>query len=245
MEYESLLEKRDRYLAGKARIPDLTADTFEAAFEVSYTHNSTAIEGNSLSLIETGVVLMDGIAIGGKKVREILEVINHLRAYRYLKQCVEAGRPLSEEIVKDLHQMLMELIMPGGVYRNVKVFIVGARHTPPAPQEMYRQIKDFYLALEGKAAELNPIALAAWTHAEFVRIHPFRDGNGRTSRLLMNYQLMANGFPAADIPKERRLEYFSCLENYDLQDDLEAFTEMIAGLVDKRLDQYLDMIPTD
>ena len=132
--------------------------------------------------------------------------------------------------------------MPGGIYRDVNVYISGAQHTPPEPLEMYRQVKDFYLDLSWKADDLNPIELAAWTHAEFVRIHPFRDGNGRTSRLLMNYQLMANGFPAIDIAKESRLEYFNTLETYAVEDDLTPFTEMIASLVEQRLDQYLRMI---
>lgn len=242
MDYDKLIDKRNRYQAGKGRIPELTAETFERSFEISYTHNSTAIEGNTLTLIETKLVLEDGIAVGGKELREIYEQVNHQRAYRYVKQCVEARKPLTEKIVKDIHQMLMENIMPGGIYRNVNVYISGAQHTPPEPQEMYRQVKDFYLDLEWKADDLNPFELAAWTHAEFVRIHPFRDGNGRTSRLLMNYQLMANGFPAIDIAKESRLEYFNALESYAVKNDLTLFTEMIAGLVEQRLDQYLRMI---
>ncbi|WP_345788360.1 Fic family protein [Desulfosporosinus metallidurans] len=81
----------------------------------------------------------------------------------------------------------------GGVYRNVDVYISGARHTPPSPNEAYKQVKNFYIDLPCKA-EMNVIELAAWTHAEFVKIHPFVDGNGRTSRLIMNDQLMVNGF---------------------------------------------------
>ncbi len=242
MDYNTLIDKRNRYQAGRGSLPELTAETFERAFEISYTHNSTAIEGNTLTLIETKLVLEDGIAVGGKELREIYEQVNHRRAYRYVKQCVEEGKPLTEEIVKNIHQMLMENIMPGGIYRDVNVYISGARHTPPEPLEMYRQVKDFYLDLEWKADDLNPIELAAWTHAEFVRIHPFRDGNGRTSRLLMNYQLMANGFPAIDIAKESRLEYFNTLEAYAVEDDLTPFTEMIANLVEQRLNQYLRMI---
>ncbi len=131
--------------------------------------------------------------------------------------------------------------MPGGIYRDVNVYISGARHTPPSPIEMYRQVKDFYLDLQWKGDSLNPVELAAWPHAEFVRIHPFRDGNGRTSRLLMNYQLMANGFPAVDIAKERRLEYYNALEAYAMENDSTAFVEMIAGLLEQRLDQYLTL----
>lgn len=106
----------------------------------------------------------------------------------------------------------------GGIYRNVEVYISGASHTPPAPNEMYHQVKNFYADLPEKDAA-NAIELAAWTHAEFVRIHPFADGNGRTSRLIMNYQLMAHGFLPVSIAKEARLDYFNALEAYAVELD--------------------------
>lgn len=242
MDYSKLQEKQKRYLAGKDLIPELTAESFERAFEISYTHNSTAIEGNTLTLVETKLVLEDGISVGGKDLREIYEQVNHQAAFRYVRKCIAEGKPLSEVVVKDIHQMLMEHILPGGIYRNVNVYISGAQHTPPEPAEMYHQIKAFYLDLEQKGRALDPIELAAWTHAEFVRIHPFQDGNGRTSRLIMNYQLLTAGFPAVDIAKEHRLEYFRALEAYAVDGDLTSFTEMIAALVEQRLDQYLEMI---
>lgn len=242
MSYSKLLDKQQRYWADKGLIPELTAESFEHAFEISYTHNSTAIEGNTLTLMETKVVLEDGVAVGGKELREIYEQVNHQAAYRYVKKCIAEGKPLDEGIVKDIHQMLMDHILPGGIYRNVNVYISGAQHTPPEPAEMYQQVKVFYFDLLHKGEELNPIELATWTHAEFVRIHPFQDGNGRTSRLIMNYQLMAAGFPAIDIAKEQRLEYFQALEAYAVEGDLTPFSNMIAALVDQQLDRYLQMI---
>ena len=185
------MEKWKRYQQIEALVPQETAESLERAFEITYTHNSTAIEGNTLTLIETKLVLEDGISVGGKELREIYEQVNHQAAFRYVKQCIADKQPLTEDIVKDIHQILMEHIMAGGIYRDVSVYISGAQHTPPGPVEMYRQVKDFYLDLNWKRDSLNPIELAAWTHAEFVRIHPFRDGNGRTSRLIMNYQLMS------------------------------------------------------
>lgn len=241
MNYEKLIQKRDQYQAGLKRIPEYTLQTFEQAFEIEYTHNSTAIEGNTLTLMETKVLLEDGISIGGKRLRELYEAVNHRNAYRYVKECIEKGEPLSEKIVKDIHAILMDHIFTGGIYRNVDVYISGAQHTPPSPNEMYRQVKNFYADLSWKGNELNLIELAAWTHAEFVKIHPFPDGNGRTSRLIMNYQLLANGFPAVSIAKENRLEYFNTLEAYAVEGDLRPFAEMIAGLVDQQLDRYLEM----
>ena len=241
MDYLILMEKWKRYQQIEALVPQETAESLERAFEITYTHNSTAIEGNTLTLIETKLVLEDGISVGGKELREIYEQVNHQAAFRYVKQCIADKQSLTEDIVKDIHQILMEHIMAGGIYRDVSVYISGAQHTPPGPVEMYRQVKDFYLDLNWKRDSLNPIELAAWTHAEFVRIHPFRDGNGRTSRLIMNYQLMSNGFPAIDIAKEHRLEYFNALEAYAMGDNLTPFTKMIAELVEQRLDQYLSL----
>lgn len=242
MNYSELLRKKELYQAGRAFIPELTLASYEQAFEIEYTHNSTAIEGNTLTLMETKLVLEEGISIGGKSLREIYESINHKKAYRYVKDCIVKGQPLDEKTIKEIHALLMENIIVGGVYRSVDVYISGAQHTPPSPNEMYKQVKDFYADLTWKGGELNLMELAAWTHAEFVRIHPFPDGNGRTSRLIMNYQLMAGGFPAISIAKENRLEYFNTLESYAIEGNLAPFTEIIAELTNRQLNRYLGMI---
>lgn len=241
MDYQELLRKRDAYQEGKHLIPELTIASYERAFEIEYTHHSTAIEGNTLTLMETKLVLEDGISVGGKYLREIYEQVNHQKAFRYVKECIEKGCILDEKIIKDIHAMLMENILVGGVYRNVDVYISGAQHTPPSPNEMYRQVKDFYADLKWKGQQLNLIELAAWTHAEFVKIHPFPDGNGRTSRLIMNYQLLANGFAPISIAKEDWLEYFNALEAYAVEGNIAPFAEIVAGLEEIQLDRYLAM----
>lgn len=242
MDYPELLRKKELYQSGRELIPELTLQSYEQAFEIEYTHNSTAIEGNTLTLIETKVLLEDRITIGGKQLREIYETVNHQKAYRYVKTCITKNQPLDEKIVKNIHALLMENILNGGIYRNVDVYISGAQHTPPSPHEMYRKIKEFYADLTWKGKGMNPIDLAAWTHAEFVKIHPFPDGNGRTSRLIMNYQLMANGYPPVSIAKENRLEYFNILESYAVEGKLAPFAEMVAKLVEQQLDSYLSMM---
>ncbi len=241
MDYQELLRKKELYSQCRASTPEYTLFTFEQAFEIEYTHNSTAIEGNTLSLIETKVLLEDGISIGGKDLREIYEAVNHRKAYRYVKDCISKGMPLDEKILKDIHAMLMENIMVGGVYRDVQVYISGARHMPPPPSLMYQQVKNFYADLQWKGKELNQIELAAWTHAEFVKIHPFRDGNGRTSRLIMNYQLLSEGFPAISVAKEDRLEYFKALDVYAVEGSLQPFADLVAGLVDRQMEKYIEI----
>ncbi|MGM9937258.1 MAG: Fic family protein, partial [Candidatus Ornithomonoglobus sp.] len=197
--------------------------------------------GNTLTLMETKLVLEDSISIGGKALREIYEVVNHKKAYGYVKKCIAENKPLTENIVKDLHAILTENIIVGGVYRNQEVRISGAGFTPPAGNQMYMQIKGFYEDLELKS-DLNPIELAAWTHAEFVRIHPFIDGNGRTGRLLMNYQLLSQGFLPVSIDKDNRLDYYNALEQYAVKTDLAPFAELVAGLEEQQLDEYLNLL---
>lgn len=240
MDYKNLCEKRDRLQTLLPLIPDETLSKFDRAFEVEYTHNSTAIEGNTLTLIQTKAILEDGLSVGGKTLREIYEVANHAWAFAYVKQCIAEKKPLDEQIVKEIHARLMENIQVGGVYRNLEVRIVGAGHKSPPPSEMYWQVKDFCANLQ-KIPYDNTIELATWTHAEFVRIHPFSDGNGRTSHMIMNYQLMKAGFLPISIAKETRLEYYEALDAYAVRHNLQPFAEMVTDLEEQRLDEYLDI----
>lgn len=241
MDFERVSAKKNKYEQNKTKINSVTLSSYEKDFELRFTHNSTAIEGNTLTLMETKVVLEDGVSIGGKELREIYEVVNHKKAYEYVKKCIAENKSLTENIVKDLHAILTENIIVGGIYRNQEVRISGAGFTPPAGNEMYVQIKSFYEDLKYKK-DLNPIELAAWTHAEFVRIHPFVDGNGRTSRLLMNYQLMINGYLPVSVDKEDRLDYYNALEQYAAHGNLEPFADFVADLEEKQLDEYLKLL---
>lgn len=159
-----------------------------------------------------------------------------------MKDCAAMGKPLAECMIKEIHRQLMEHVTGSGVYRNEDVYPRGAGHIPPSPVEMGQQLRDFYEGLSRKDKEENSIELAAWTHAEFVKILPFLGGNGRAARLIMNYQLLANGFPAVSIAKENRLDYFNALEAYATEGNLVPFAEMVADLADQQLDCYLGMM---
>lgn len=221
-------------------IPESILENFELTFDIEYAHHSTAMEGNTLTLIETKAIIEDEISVGGKKLREIYEVVNHNKAFSYAKEKIAEGCPLNETIVKDFHEILMENIIQGGIYRNHDVSITGASHTPPAPNEMYAQIKSFYQEAQEKVG-IDPIELAAWTHAEFVRIHPFPDGNGRTSRLIMNYQLMSAGLLPVNIHTKNRIEYYDALDKYASEHDLLPFAKFIAKLEEMRIKHYLSI----
>ncbi len=242
MEYTELLKKKDFYNENKNILDKEIVEKIDKAFDIDFTYNSTTIEGNTLTLIETKAVLEDKIAIGGKSLREIYEVVNHNEAFEYIKKSIEKLEILDEEKIKDIHEILTENIMQGGIYRNTDVAITGATHTPPTPNEMYKQLKFFYDDLKINQEKLNPIELAAWTHAEFVRIHPFIDGNGRTSRLIMNYQLMKNGFLPINIKVEDRLEYYNALDLYATKKDLTPFLNFILALEKERLNEINKII---
>ena len=243
MDILALEKKRDFVRSNMGVLSKDIQENYSSSFEIEYTHNSTAIEGNTLTLIETKLLLEDKLSIGGKHLREIYEIINHDRAFSYVSKKIAEGLPLDEKIIKDIHALLMDNIMVGGVYRDVGVYIRGAHHTPPSPTDMYHQVKNFYSDLPLNK-NLNSIELAAWTHAEFVKIHPFVDGNGRTSRLIMNYQLMLQGYLPVSISKDDRLKYFECLEAYAVHGNLAPFTNLIAELEEKRLDYYAKAINT-
>lgn len=230
--------KQKMYVEKMKKIKNEILTNFEEAFEVEYTYNSTSIEGNTCTLIETKAILEDNISIGGKKLREIFEIVNHQKAYKYIKEKILDNKELSEEIMKDIHQIVNEKILNGGIYRNETVKIVGASHKPPVGLEMFDQIRAFYEDME-RNRSLGIIEYIAWVHAEFVRIHPFIDGNGRVSRLIMNYELIRNGFPAISVPYDKRIEYYEALDVYGAKKDIEPFKNFIIPIIEERLDEYI------
>lgn len=243
MDYSRICCKRDRLHAILDAIDPEALESFERSFDVEYAHNSTAIEGNTLTLVQTKAILEDGLSVGGKSLREIYEVANHRKAFDFVKEHVAKGDTLTEGIAKDIHMLLLENILLGGIYRNVGVRIPGAGFLPPVGEDMLAQVKEFFARLAGTAGG-NSIELAAWTHAEFVRIHPFVDGNGRTARMLMNYQLMLAGFLPVSVAKEQRIEYYDALEAYAVHGELRFFADMVAALEETRLDEYLAIDPS-
>lgn len=238
MDFAKIEEKHEKYLSILNEIDIDIRENHERAFEIEFVHNSTAIEGNTLTLVETKLLLDDGISVGGKPLRETYEVVNHQKAFDYVKKCIKLGSPLTEKIVKDIHFILNDNIFVGGVYRNEPVRIVGAGHKPPTGEKMLREIKAFFEDIPFKKKEFHPIEFAAWVHAEFVRIHPFVDGNGRTSRLIMNYVLMEAGYPPVSILVENKLNYYNCLESYAVLGKLEPFCAMVKDLVEERMEEY-------
>lgn len=158
-----------------------------------------------------------------------------------MQELVRAEQLLDEHIIKDVHAMLMDNIMIGGVYRNGPVRIGGASFRLPSAGELFYEIKNFYADMQWRINFMHPVEFAAWTHAEFVRIHPFFDGNGRISRMLMNYLLMYGGYLPVNVKKEERLEYYQALDRYGVEGVLDDFLRFVVQLEERELDQYLSL----
>ncbi len=192
-----------------------------------WTYNSNAIEGNTLTLKETKVAL-EGIAVGGKTLREHFEAINHREAIYYVEDLVKKEEPLTEWQIKSIHQLILKNIDTehAGIYRESNVIISGADHTPPDALHVKSEMENFIKWYNTVASALHPVERAARVHADFVKIHPFTDGNGRTSRLLMNLELMKDGFPPAVLPVGKRLEYYEALDTAHAKNDYEPFLSL-------------------
>ncbi|WP_245183576.1 Fic family protein [Lentibacillus salicampi] len=210
---------------------------------LEWTYNSNAIEGNTLTLNETKVVL-ESITVGGKTMREHLEVINHRDAIMYAEKIVKNRETLSEWQIKNIHRLVLKEINDeyAGVYRDQQVFISGAEHTPPAPLFIQEQMEQLIKWHEHEAEELHPITRGAILHAIFVGIHPFIDGNGYVSRLLLNLELMKEGFPPVVIKVENRLTYYKALDKAHTQKAYHDFIQLVATEAEDSLDLYLKAV---
>ncbi|ACU89336.1 Fic family protein [Desulfomicrobium baculatum] len=204
-----------------------------------YTYHSNAIEGNALTLTETKVVLEDGLTIGGKLLRHHLEAVNHADAITHLENLAKENVLLDESVLKDLHQLVLRgLDNEAGRYRGCNVIISGAGHTPPDHLHVGERMQCFFDWYRGDAQSLHPVERAARVHTDLVIIHPFRDGNGRTSRLAMNLELMRAGFPTAIVPVDDRLAYFQNLDKAGKDADYGPFVQQLGQLVEQSFEPY-------
>lgn len=216
-------------------------------FDVEWTYHSNAIEGSSITLAETKVILAHGLTVGGKPLREHLEVINHKHAIDLVEALAAGHELLTEHTIRQIHALILRTINDeeAGRYRRVSVRITGSNYVPPDPSTVPPLMHDFNLWLNSQEARaLHPVELAALAHFKLVDIHPFVDGNGRTARLLMNLILLSNGYPLAVIRNEDRSRYYDLLEKAH-QGETVDFVEFVAQAVDRTLDIYLASFPPE
>ena len=234
-----ILKKKEQLDAARP-LPKHTLRTLQEKLFLEWTYNSNAIEGNTLTLNETKVVL-EGITVGGKTLREHLEVINHQEAILFVEEIVKDEEPLSEWQIKNIHRLVLKGIDDpnAGVYRDEQLFISGAKHVPPAAVLIPEKMEDMINWYKNEGSHLNAIERGVMLHAIFVGIHPFIDGNGRTARLLLNLELMKDRYPPVIIKVDNRLAYYEALDKAYTTKDYEDFISLVATEVKDSLDLYL------
>src|SRR3989344_136247 len=238
--YERIIRKKDE-LERLRPFDQAALHKLQETFRVELTYNSNAIEGNSLSLSETKLVLEEGVTIGGKTLKEHLEAINHSKAIDFVESLVHK-REITEADVLNIHAIILDKINPpnAGFYRSGSVRISGTAYTPPNAAKVPGLIQEVYRLLNTKSGE--PIEIAAIIHQKFVDIHPFIDGNGRTVRLLLNLYLMRNGYPPVILLKVERKKYILTIMKGQLERNFKPFVNFVAKAVERSLDIYLDAL---
>jgi len=218
-------------------LPAAVVTNLQEDLRVRWTYNSNAIEGSTLTLQETKVIL-EGITVGGKTLREHLEAVSHAEAIDLIcSMATEEGR-LTERELKDIHALVLKGIDTenAGRYRRVNVTIAGAQHVPPSFLHLDQEMQDLFSVYT--QCDLHPVERAARLHVDFVKIHPFVDGNGRTARLIMNLELVRGGFPPVVIAMANRLKYYQALDLAHVQNDYDPFFELTEHLVVESFNPY-------
>lgn len=215
-------------------------------FNIQYTHQSNQIEGNTLSLQETKLVVADGLTISGKTIKEHLEAVNHSEAIEYIGDLVSGKVSFSRRVLMDVHSLILKNIEQeyAGKIRRVPVRISGSQHIPPEPYQIEKLLEDYFIFYRRNKDIVHPVILAAELHERLVSIHPFIDGNGRTSRLIMNFHLLRNGYTVTSLKGDQssRLEYYRSLEECQLDNEYERFYNLILDRVIFSLNEHLSMI---
>lgn len=216
------------------------------ALQLEYTFESNRIEGNTLTLRETDLVINQGLTISGKSMKEHLEAINHHDAILYINELVQKSSSLNERELLSLHNQVLRGIYPqdAGKYRNVQVMIQGSAHLPPQPFLVPSQMEDYFNWYHRNKMHLHPVVLAAEMHERLVTIHPFIDGNGRTARLIMNMILLQNGLIIANFKGDNtsRLAYYEALEQAQINQNKDAFIHLVASIEKQSLERYLSIL---
>lgn len=209
-------------------------------FLIDYTYNSNAIEGNTLTLQETAMVL-EGITIDKKPLKDHLEAVGHRDAFLYVQDLVKDNIPFSEYIIKQIHNIvLIDRPEDRGIYRRIPVRIMGAFNEPPEPIVVPELMENLIKEFDNK--KLHPIESAALFHLKFEGIHPFVDGNGRTGRLILNLFLMQHGYPPINVKFTDRKRYYEAFDCYYRDGSSAEMVEMISNYLEERLESILSYL---
>lgn len=240
--YKRILEKK-KQLDAIRPIDNMQLQKLKHDFIVEYVYDSTALEGNTLTLNETRLVLNEGVTIGGKSLREHLDVTNQKEAMGWIESFVKEKRELKEADILTLHRITLKGISEywAGRYKESQNRILGSKLKTTPPYKVSSEMGNLAHVLNKNPLKYNPIELAAFAHHELVRIHPFADGNGRVARLLCNLILMSNGYPPVIVRKTDRKKYFACLEKAHFG-NMKLFVDFLALRVEESLMQYIGAV---
>jgi len=237
--YKRILSKKKVLDSFRPLPPQLVQKLWEQ-MQIEFTYNSNAIEGNTLSLRETQLVIQEGITVRGKSLREHLEARNHPETIAYIEKLAQKGSTIKQDDILKTHKLLMRGIddQNAGKYRTGQVRVAGATFMPPPADKIQPMTNELLQFLNQNPDELRTIELAAFFHHKLVYIHPFLDGNGRTARLLMNAILMSRGYPFTVLLKVDRPKYLRVLSEAD-NENLAPFANFVGRSVERSLDIYL------
>ncbi len=241
--FDRLYEKK-AMLQNSRPLPNIALQKIKEALSIEWTYNSNSIEGNSLTLRETQMVLQEGITIKGKSLREHFEAKNHETALNFLYKLIDENHLLSSKDILSLHELVLRSVEDdfAGRLRNAGVRIAGANFLPPNAQKVSGLLDELIQFVNTNTLELNDIELATVFHHKFVWIHPFFDGNGRTVRLAMNLLLMRSGFPPAIILKNDRKKYYDALNSAN-KGNYSKLTLLMSQALERTLNIYLQALP--
>ena len=239
---EKLLSRISEKMQRIGSLRPLPADAVKRLHEemrLLHTYHSNAIEGNTLTLSETKLVLETGITIGGKALADHIEATNNARAFDLIEDLAKGGRAIDHITIQEIHEVVTAgILTDSGRYRTHNVRIVGAKKTPPDWSKVVGLMDRLIEEIAESGTHPHPVETAAFLHHRFVEIHPFTDGNGRVARLLLNLYLIAKGYPPVVIMTEDRGKYYQCLRAADAG-DLAPFADFIAKAVNQSLTLYL------
>lgn len=241
--FDRLYEKK-AMLQNSRPLPNIALQKIKEALSIEWTYNSNSIEGNSLTLRETQMVLQEGITIKGKSLREHFEAKNHETALNFLYKLTDENHLLSSKDILSLHELVLRSIEDdfAGRLRNSGVRIAGANFLPPNAQKVSGLLDELIQFVNTNPLKLNDIELATVFHHKFVWIHPFFDGNGRTVRLAMNLLLMRSGFPPAIILKNDRKKYYDALNSAN-KGNYSKLALLMSQALERTLNIYLQALP--
>jgi Fic family protein len=235
-----IIDRKMKELETRRPLTEGEVERLREQFVVEYTYNSNAIEGNTLTLRETDLVLR-GLTIGQKPLKDHMEAVGHKEAFEFVSELVKDKVPMSESIIKQIHYLVLaDKKDDRGVYRRVPVRIMGAQHEPVQPYLIQPKMEQ--LLIDFAESTEHIVTKLARFHIEFEGIHPFIDGNGRTGRLLVNMEFMKVGFPPINIKFTDRIAYYNAFDEYYIKHNLSAMEKLFARYVNERLDMYLKML---